>query len=243
MRKLLLLVATAAPDASSAAAAGCNLAGNWGGIGYAGSLFQIVQQSGPKFTVFYSQAPQGLPGSVAGSEVEIPGWAGVIGTSPYRDLRTNATAPACTYLNFNESKALWCKFPYCPAPEPPAPPPPAPTVNVPLTLLPQNAGDESPATLDGSPYGLYFKPSQSGKSRKWTISIEGGGKVWAVPKLYRTNILSDPLADRLVLQRGRVPCKEQGRLRHEHCLAAHHALFSRAGRVPFQTVGDGLHER
>ena len=111
MRKLLLLVATAAPDASSAAAAGCNLAGNWGGIGYAGSLFQIVQPSGPKFTVFYSQAPQGLPGSVAGSGVEIPGWGGVIGTSPYRDLRTNATAPACTYLNFNESKALWCKYP------------------------------------------------------------------------------------------------------------------------------------
>ena len=108
MRKLLLLLATAAADAS---AADCNLAGNWGGIGYAGSLFQIVQPSGPKFTVFYSQAPQGLPGSVAGSGVEIPGWAGVIGTSPYRDLRTNATAPACTYLNFNESKALWCKYP------------------------------------------------------------------------------------------------------------------------------------
>ena len=48
-------------------------------------------------------------------------------------------------------------------------------VSVPLTLLPQDAGASSPATLDGSPYGIYFKPSQSGKSTKWTVSIEGGG--------------------------------------------------------------------
>jgi hypothetical protein len=162
--------------AASTAATDCNLAGNWGGIGYAGSLFQIVQPAGsPNFTVFYPQAPQGLPGRVAGSSVEIPGWAGVVGASPHRDLHTNTTAPPCTYLNFNGSKALWCKFPYCPAAEPPAPPAPAPTVQVPLTLLPQDEGEESPATLDGSPYGFYFKPSQSGKSTKWTISIEGGG--------------------------------------------------------------------
>ena len=44
-----------------------------------------------------------------------------------------------------------------------------------LTLLPQDKGDESPACLDGSPYGFYFNPSKSGKSTKWTISIEGGG--------------------------------------------------------------------
>ena len=67
--------------AASTAATDCNLAGNWGGIGYAGSLFQIVQPAGsPNFTVFYPQAPQGLPGRVAGSSVEIPGWAGVVGT-------------------------------------------------------------------------------------------------------------------------------------------------------------------
>ena len=42
-------------------------------------------------------------------------------------------------------------------------------------FLPQDNGDESPATLDGSAYGFYYKPSQSGKSTKWTISIEGGG--------------------------------------------------------------------
>ena len=44
----------------------------------------------------------------------------------------------------------------------------------PLTLLPQDKGDESPACLDGSPYGFYFRPSAT-KSTKWTISIEGGG--------------------------------------------------------------------
>ena len=44
----------------------------------------------------------------------------------------------------------------------------------PLTLLPQDAGDESPACLDGSPYGFYFNPSTT-NSTKWTISIEGGG--------------------------------------------------------------------
>ena len=43
-----------------------------------------------------------------------------------------------------------------------------------LTFLPQDKGDESPACLDGSPYGFYFVPSKTG-STKWTISIEGGG--------------------------------------------------------------------
>jgi len=44
---------------------------------------------------------------------------------------------------------------------------------VPLTLLPQR-GDESPACLDGSPYGLYFRPSAT-NSTKWTIYLQGGG--------------------------------------------------------------------
>ena len=44
----------------------------------------------------------------------------------------------------------------------------------PLTLLPQEKGEESPACLDGSPYGIYFTPSRSG-STKWTVAIEGGG--------------------------------------------------------------------
>lgn len=44
----------------------------------------------------------------------------------------------------------------------------------PLTLLPQDKGAESPACLDGSPYGFYFVPSKTG-STKWTISIDGGG--------------------------------------------------------------------
>ena len=46
--------------------------------------------------------------------------------------------------------------------------------SAPLTLLPQDKGDESPACLDGSPYGFYFIPSSTG-STKWTVSIEGGG--------------------------------------------------------------------
>mmetsp|Transcript_31828 Transcript_31828/g.83401 ORF Transcript_31828/g.83401 Transcript_31828/m.83401 type:complete len:427 (-) Transcript_31828:1841-3121(-) len=45
---------------------------------------------------------------------------------------------------------------------------------VPLTLLPQDKGDQSPACLDGSPYGFYFSPSPS-KSTKWTVNINGGG--------------------------------------------------------------------
>ena len=47
-------------------------------------------------------------------------------------------------------------------------------LSTPLTLLPQDKGDESPACLDGSPYGFYFQKSKTG-STKWTISIEGGG--------------------------------------------------------------------
>ena len=41
-----------------------------------------------------------------------------------------------------------------------------------LTLLPQDAGDESPACLDGSPYGFYFSPSSNSSNKRWTISIE-----------------------------------------------------------------------
>ena len=41
-------------------------------------------------------------------------------------------------------------------------------------FLPQDKGNESPACLDGSPYGFYFVPSTT-KSTKWTISINGGG--------------------------------------------------------------------
>ena len=54
----------------------------------------------------------------------------------------------------------------------------ADTGSAPLTLLPQDEGDESPACLDGSPYGFYFSPSKTG-SKKWTISIEGGGWCYA----------------------------------------------------------------
>ena len=43
------------------------------------------------------------------------------------------------------------------------------------TFLPQDAGVLSPAALDGSPYGFYHTPSASGKSTRWTISIQGGG--------------------------------------------------------------------
>jgi len=46
--------------------------------------------------------------------------------------------------------------------------------SAPLTLLPQDKGNQSPACLDGSPYGFYFVPSTTG-STKWTINIQGGG--------------------------------------------------------------------
>lgn len=47
--------------------------------------------------------------------------------------------------------------------------------DAPLTLLPQAENDsQSPACLDGSPYGFYFQPSKTG-STKWTIAIAGGG--------------------------------------------------------------------
>jgi hypothetical protein len=41
-----------------------------------------------------------------------------------------------------------------------------------LTLFEQT-DDESPACLDGSPYGVYFRPNAS--STKWTVFLEGGG--------------------------------------------------------------------
>ena len=43
-----------------------------------------------------------------------------------------------------------------------------------LTLLPQTDGELSPASLDGSPYGLFIQRSSTG-SKKWTIMIQGGG--------------------------------------------------------------------
>eukprot|EP00035_Acanthoeca_spectabilis_P032346 m.18374 g.18374 ORF g.18374 m.18374 type:complete len:573 (+) comp5309_c0_seq2:589-2307(+) len=43
-----------------------------------------------------------------------------------------------------------------------------------LTLLPQTAGDLSPACLDGSPYGVYFRPSPT-RSSAWTVFLQGGG--------------------------------------------------------------------
>eukprot|EP00440_Ansanella_granifera_P019850 gb/GFBE01021564.1/.p1 GENE.gb/GFBE01021564.1/~~gb/GFBE01021564.1/.p1 ORF type:complete len:442 (+),score=98.20 gb/GFBE01021564.1/:1-1326(+) len=46
--------------------------------------------------------------------------------------------------------------------------------SAPVTFLLQDKGVESPACLDGSPYGFYFVPSSTG-STKWTISIDGGG--------------------------------------------------------------------
>lgn len=70
----------------------------------------------------------------------------------------------------------------------------------PLTLLPQDKGNESPACLDGSPYGFYFIPSTT-NSTKWTISIRGGGWCYdEVDCLYRANTslgssLHDPAQD------------------------------------------------
>lgn len=43
-----------------------------------------------------------------------------------------------------------------------------------MTELPQDKGNESPAALDGSPYGIYFSPSST-NSTKWTFWIDGGG--------------------------------------------------------------------
>jgi hypothetical protein len=152
----------------------CNLGGNWAGPPD-GSGFQIkiVQAVGAtNFTFFYSAKPNGAPGTIIGQNVTIPGFAGAVSTSTYPNFRTNATAPECTFLTFN-GVDLWCKYPFCPHAMPPEP---LPTIQIPLTLLPQEKNtDTFPANLDGSPYGYYFSPSQSGKSTKWTISIEGGG--------------------------------------------------------------------
>ena len=40
-----------------------------------------------------------------------------------------------------------------------------------LHFLRQDKGNESPACLDGSPYGVYFAPSKAG-SNKWTIYLQ-----------------------------------------------------------------------
>eukprot|EP00040_Diaphanoeca_grandis_P002454 m.21715 g.21715 ORF g.21715 m.21715 type:complete len:432 (-) comp13512_c0_seq1:1662-2957(-) len=62
--------------------------------------------------------------------------------------------------------------------------------SAPLTLLPQDEGDESPACLDGSQYGFYFNPSASGNSTKWTISIEGGGWCYDEDECYSRSLMS-----------------------------------------------------
>jgi hypothetical protein len=64
-----------------------------------------------------------------------------------------------------------------------------PLRSAPLTLLPQDKGNESPACLDGSPYGFYFNPSKSGKSTKWTISIEGGGWCYDEDGCYNRSLM------------------------------------------------------
>ena len=77
----LALVLAALAVAVRSAGTGCDLDGNWGGVGYAGSLFQVVQPAhSSTFTVFYAEAPQGLPGSLDGAVVTIPGWVGVVAT-------------------------------------------------------------------------------------------------------------------------------------------------------------------
>ena len=43
-----------------------------------------------------------------------------------------------------------------------------------LIKLPQDKGDLSPACLDGTEYGFYFRPSATG-STKWSLNFEGGG--------------------------------------------------------------------
>ena len=42
-----------------------------------------------------------------------------------------------------------------------------------LTLFPQTDLAESPACLDGSDYGVYFRGNP--RSTKWTVFLEGGG--------------------------------------------------------------------
>ena len=43
-----------------------------------------------------------------------------------------------------------------------------------LTLLPQHSSTSSPACLDGSPYGVYHRPSPT-NSTKFTMFLQGGG--------------------------------------------------------------------
>jgi len=50
----------------------------------------------------------------------------------------------------------------------------APDISASLAMLPQDAGDESPACLDGSPFGAYLRKSAT-NSTKWTAYIQGGG--------------------------------------------------------------------
>ena len=70
-----------------------------------------------------------------------------------------AAAPKCNPERYAAEQALQNNVGVTPAP---------------IQFLPQDKGDESPACLDGSRYGFYFRPSAT-NSTKWTISINGGG--------------------------------------------------------------------
>jgi len=73
-----------------------------------------------------------------------------------------------------------------------------------LTLLPQDRGDESPACLDGSPYGFYSQPAAK-PSTKWTINLEGGGWCYDEAECYRRSqtVLG---SSKKLKSTGRCPC-------------------------------------
>ena len=182
--------------------ASCNLEGVWTGPPTDAKRLQInIVQKGfaDNFTFFYSVKLGWVAGSIVGPNVT----RGTVGTSMYPNLKTKAPAPPCTLLTFvanggsSTHPAVWCKYPFCPHSEPDGPPPVPPT-QVPLTLLPQDAGSESPAKLDGSQCGVYFAKSESGRSRKWTISIEGGG--WWCVQCRPTSIFCHSDSEPLVLK-------------------------------------------
>jgi hypothetical protein len=163
-------------------AAFCNLSGNWTGPASArkGLQIKIVHQNLSDHFMFFAHDGKGwVVATIVGHNVTIPGYRGTVGKSPYPDLQTGSPASTCSLMAFvpdtgHPTPAAWCKYPDCPFPMPtpqPIPPPGPPAPQVPLILFPQNAGSESAANLDGSPYGVYFRPSPSGKSTKWTVSI------------------------------------------------------------------------
>ena len=61
-----------------------------------------------------------------------------------------------------------------------------------LTLFPQR-GVESPACLDGSDYGVYFRGNA--KSTKWTVFLEGGGWCYNERDCLARAMISSPTAD------------------------------------------------